>query len=248
MSDSSTTTHTITFVGAGPGAADLITLRGVHALAQAQVVLYDALIDHGVLAHAHPDAIMIDVGKRGVGVNAYESKKQAQINDALIQYGLQYTRVVRLKGGDPAIFGRLDEEIDAIISVGLNYDIVPGVSSALAAAASAQTALTRRGVARSVRLLTASVGTDQPDNLWHSHIAPSETLVFYMGGQRRQAIAQTLFNKGFATDTPVIMVFGASWSDETIVRLSLNELAQSTQNTEHQAPCIILVGAGLRSV
>ena len=247
MSDQ-TTPHTITFVGSGPGAADLITLRGVNALAQAQVVLYDALIDHGVLAHSHPDAIMIDVGKRGVGVNACESKKQTEINAALIQYGLQYERVVRLKGGDPAIFGRLDEEIDAIVSVGLNYDIVPGVSSALAAAASAQTALTKRGIARSVRLLTASVGDDQPDNLWHTHIAPSETLVFYMGGQRRQAIAQTLLKKGFAPDTPVIMVFGASWSEEAIVRLTLSELAHDQTQPQHAAPCIILVGAGLRTV
>lgn len=176
------------------------------------------------------------------------SQKQTEINAALIQYGLQYERVVRLKGGDPAIFGRLDEEIDAIVSVGLNYDIVPGISSALAAAASAQTALTKRGVARSVRLLTAAIGQDQPDNLWHTHIAPSETLVFYMGGQRRQAIAQTLLNKGFAADTPVIMVFGASWSDEAIVRLNLGELAHNTQDAEHHAPCIILVGAGLRAV
>ena len=157
--------HTITFVGAGPGATDLITLRGVKVLQTAQVVLYDALIDHGVLAHAHPDAIMVDVGKRGVGEKCGQSKKQADINAELIRYGLQYERVVRLKGGDPAIFGRLDEEIDAVLSVGLNYEIVPGVSSALAAAASAKTALTRRGVARSVRLLTASVGNDQPDNL-----------------------------------------------------------------------------------
>ena len=121
--------HTITFVGAGPGAADLITLRGVNALAQAQVVLYDALIDHGVLSHAHPDAILIDVGKRGVkNASCSESKKQADINAALIQYGVQYERVVRLKGGDPAIFGRLDEEIDAIVSVAL----VDGIDGALA--------------------------------------------------------------------------------------------------------------------
>jgi len=241
--------HTITFVGAGPGAADLITLRGVNALAQAQVVLYDALIDHGVLSHAHPDAILIDVGKRGVkNASCSESKKQADINAALIQYGVQYERVVRLKGGDPAIFGRLDEEIDAIVSVGLNYEIVPGVSSALAAAASAQTALTRRGVARSVRLLTASVGDDQPDNLWHTHLAPSETLVFYRGGQRRQAIAHILLEKSFAPDTPVIMVFGASWSEEAIVRLTLSELAHDQTQPHHAAPCIILVGASLRTV
>ena len=236
--------NTVYFVGAGPGAADLITLRGVNALAQAQVVLYDALIDHGVLAHAHPDALMIDVGKRG---NKCESKKQTEINAQLIHYGLQYERVVRLKGGDPAIFGRLDEEIDAVLSVGLDYEIVPGVSSALAAAASAKTALTKRGIARSVRLLTASVGQDQPDNLWQAHIAPSETLVFYMGGQHRQAIAQTLLQKGFDSNTPVMMVYGASWTDETIVRLNLQQMAaEYFEQPNTDAPCIILVGKGLR--
>lgn len=240
-------THTVTFVGAGPGAADLITLRGVKALQNAQVVLYDALIDHGVLAHAHPDAIMVDVGKRGVGEKCNQSKKQSDINAELVRYGLLHERVVRLKGGDPAIFGRLDEEIDAILSVGLNYEIVPGVSSALAAAASAQTALTRRGVARSVRLLTASVGNDQPDNLWHTHLTPSETLVFYMGGLHRQAVAQTLLDKGFADDTPVVMVFGASWDNETVVRLDLSRMANNDfTQPETDAPCIILVGKGLR--
>ena len=243
--------HTITFVGAGPGATDLITLRGVKVLQTAQVVLYDALIDHGVLAHAHPDAIMVDVGKRGAvninGEKCGQSKKQADINAELIRYGLQYQRVVRLKGGDPAIFGRLDEEIDAVLSVGLNYDIVPGVSSALAAAASAKTALTRRGVARSVRLLTASVGNDQPDNLWHTHLTPSETLVFYMGGLHRQAVAQTLLDKGFDGDTPVVMVFGASWVDEAVVRLDLTSMANNDfAQPETDAPCIILVGRGLR--
>lgn len=238
---------TIAFVGAGPGAADLITLRGVKALQNAQVVLYDALIDHGVLEHAHPDALLIDVGKRGVGERCSESKKQTDINAQLIRYGLQYERVVRLKGGDPAIFGRLDEEIDAVLSVGLNYEIVPGVSSALAAAASAKTALTRRGVARSVRLLTASVGTDQPDNLWHTHISPSETLVFYMGGLHRQAVAQTLLDKDFADDTPVVMVFGASWANEAVVRLDLARMASNDfAQPETDAPCIILVGKGLR--
>lgn len=242
--------HTITFVGAGPGAADLITLRGVEALKNAQIVLYDALIDHGensILAHAHPDAQLINVGKRGIGssTTCQESKKQADINALLVRYGLQYERVVRLKGGDPAIFGRLDEEIDSITSVGLHYTIVPGVSSALAAAASAQTALTRRGVARSVRLLTAVVGTEQPDNLWHAQIDPTETLVFYMGGQRRQTIAQILLEKDFAADTPVVMVFGASWHDERIERLNLNQLAHEDIHSD-TAPCIILVGKGLR--
>lgn len=234
--------HTITFVGAGPGAADLITLRGVKALNNAQVVLYDALIDHGVLEHAHTDALLVDVGKR---CTHGESKKQEVINAALVEYGVQYPRVVRLKGGDPAVFGRLDEEIDAIVAAGLNYSIVPGVSSALAAAAAAQTALTRRGVARSVRLLTASVGLDQPDNFWQAHISPTETLVFYMAGRHTQKIGQTLLDKNFDRATTVIIVRGASWDDEAIERMDLATLASMEAQLTH-TPCIVLIGQGLR--
>ena len=96
-------------------------------------------------------------------------------------------------------------------------------------------------------MLTASVGTDQPDNLWHTHITPSETLVFYMGGLHRQAVAQTLLDKGFTNDTPVVMVFGASWADEAVVRLDLSRMANNDfEQPNTDAPCIILVGKGLR--
>ena len=232
-----------TLVGAGPGDPELLTLKALKALQAATVVLVDDLVSEAIVALAPPGARIVHVGKRG----GCKSTPQALIEQLMLDAVRAGEHVVRLKGGDPAIFGRLDEEIDAVLSVGLNYDIVPGVSSALAAAASAKTALTRRGVARSVRLLTASVGNDQPDNLWHTHLTPSETLVFYMGGLHRQAVAQTLLDKGFDGDTPVVMVFGASWADEAVVRLDLTRMASNDfEQPKTDAPCIILVGKGLR--
>ena len=236
-------TSKILFVGAGAGAADLITMRGMNALKKAQVVLYDALIDRELLTYTHPNAILINVGKRAAHC---EAKKQTQINQLLIQYGLQYDCVVRLKGGDPSVFGRLDEEIDAIQSAGLSFEIIPGVSSAFAAAASAKTALTKRGIARSVRLLTATIGEQQPESHWHHDLTPDETLVFYMSRAQRQLIASTLLEKSFAPHTPVIIVYGASWHNETIHRTTLQYMGESG-GLENDAPCICLIGEALRT-
>ena len=233
----------IIFIGAGAGAADLITVRGMNALKKAQVVLYDALIDREILTYAPSSAILVNVGKRAAHC---EAKKQAQINQLLIQYGLQYDCVVRLKGGDPSVFGRLDEEIDAIQSVELSFEIIPGVSSAFAAAASAQTALTKRGIARSVRLLTATIGEQQPESHWHHDLTPDETLVFYMSRAQRQLIASTLLEKSFPQHTPVIIVYGASWPNETIHRTTLQYMGEFS-GLENDAPCICLIGEALRT-
>ena len=233
----------IIFIGGGAGAADLMTVRGMNALKKAQVVLYDALIDREILTYAPSSAILVNVGKRAAHC---EAKKQAQINQLLIQYGLQYDCVVRLKGGDPSVFGRLDEEIDAIQSVGLSFEIIPGVSSAFAAAASAQTALTKRGVARSVRLLTATTGGQQPENHWYQDISTNETLVFYMSRAQRTLIASTLLKKDFPADTPVIIVYGASWHNEVIHRMTLSQMMEPN-DCATDAPCICLIGEALRT-
>ncbi|TDR30732.1 uroporphyrinogen-III C-methyltransferase [Hydromonas duriensis] len=234
-------THTVTFVGAGPGAADLITLRGLKALQSAQAVLFDALIDASLLTHCSSDAILIDVGKRcGLG----RSRPQDEINQLLVENGLAFERVVRLKGGDPSIFGRLDEEMSAVKAAGLNVEVVPGVTAALAAAAAAQTPLTRRGVSRSVRLMTASVGQNQPHHAWDAHADANETMVFYMAGRQLQQIAHSLLDKGFSPNTPALIMQGVSWSNQSEQRTVLGQLADFGFEL-HDAPCVLLVGLAL---
>ena len=136
----------VSFVSAGPGAADLITLRGLQRLQSAEVVLFDALTDPALRAWA-PQATWVDVGKRGF----CDSTGQAHINALLVRWAAQGSRVVRLKGGDASIFGRLEEEIEALQAAGLSYEVVPGVTAAVAAAAAAGRPLTRRGRGRSVQ-------------------------------------------------------------------------------------------------
>jgi uroporphyrin-III C-methyltransferase len=234
--------HRITFVGAGPGAADLITVRGQKALQNAQVVLFDALIDDGLLAYCPLGVILVDVGKR---CSKNTAKPQDEINTLLIKYGLKYARTVRLKGGDPSIFGRLDEEIAAVKQAGLTVEIVPGVTAALAAAAVAQTPLTRRGVTRSVRILTATVGTTQPHNDWDAALDPSETMVFYMAGKQLQEIGLQLLFAGFSAKTPTLIVRGASWSNQGFVRLTLEDLPEYVLDNS-DAPTILMVGLALK--
>lgn len=234
-------THTIVFVGAGPGAADLITLRGLKALQTAQVVLFDALINPELLAHCSTDAQMIDVGKRCA---SGKSRPQAETNALIVEHGLMFERVVRLKGGDPSIFGRLDEEVAAARTAGLQVEVVPGITTALAAAAAAQTPLTRRGVTRSVRLMTASIGQNQPDNAWDTHLDPSETMVFYMAGRQVQQIGLKLLEKGFAPHTPVLISRGVSWPNQTQHHTVLGDLPNLVIDII-DAPCVLLVGLAL---
>ena len=233
--------HTIIFVGAGPGAADLITVRGLRALQNADVVLFDALIDPNLLNDCRADVLRVDVGKRCSKGNA---KPQSEINTLLLEYGLKFPNVVRLKGGDPSMFGRLDEEISAAKDAGLTVEVVPGVTAALAAAAVAQTPLTRRGVTRSVRFLTATVGTAQPENDWDASLNPSETLVFYMAGKQLGEIGRRLLAKGLSPSTPVMIVRGASWRTEECQRLTLSQLPE-WQLHDSDAPCLLMVGLAL---
>jgi uroporphyrin-III C-methyltransferase len=159
----------VVFIGAGPGAADLITVRGARRLAQAEVVLHDALIDPALREHA-PHARWVDVGKRGF----CDSTGQARINALLVRFAEQGLRVVRLKGGDPSVFGRLEEELEALAQAGIECEVVPGITAALAAAAATQRPLTRRGAGRSVALTTAMTKNCE---LRAAHSADTE--VFY---------------------------------------------------------------------
>ncbi|MBI5256808.1 MAG: uroporphyrinogen-III C-methyltransferase [Burkholderiales bacterium] len=223
----------VVFIGAGPGAADLITLRGLHRLAEAQVVLFDALTDPALREHA-PQAQWLDVGKRGFG----HATGQAAINALLVQQAQQHERVVRLKGGDPSVFGRLEEELQALAAHGIGYEVVPGVTAALAAAAHTARPLTRRGSGRSVSLTTAmtQLGTLEAKR-------SADTEVFYMAGQQLPALAAKLLEAGWPADTPVSVVSRAGWPDALATEHRVATLGEAADRHAGR-PAVVTVGAG----
>ena len=223
------------FIGAGPGSADLITLRGARVLGQATVVLFDALTDPALREFA-PSAEWIDVGKRGF----CDSTGQTRINALLVQHALAGARVARLKGGDPSVFGRLEEEIQALLQAGIGFDVVPGVTAALAAAAASARPLTRRGDGRSVALSTAMTAERE---LRASRRADTE--VFYMAGRQLAALSRRLAEAGWAADTPVSVVSRAGWPDQLCSEHQVASLAQACV-LHAGRPAVVTVGVGAR--
>lgn len=235
MSTTHSTYGKVWLIGAGPGAADLITVRGARLLAQAEVVLHDALVTDDMLALC-PQAIKIAVGKRCGQL----STAQAFINKQLIDQAAKFSRVVRLKGGDPMLFGRADEELRALEAHGICVEVVPGITAALAAAASTQQPLTQRGVARSVAFFTSSTA---PELHAQESMPDADTLVQYMGGKEAARTAQRLLAQGKPTSTPVIMVENCSRSNERVHRLNLGQLAQGWESG--QGPVLVMIGEAL---
>jgi len=231
----------VSFVGAGPGAADLITVRGLQRLQRARVVLFDALTDPALRDHA-PQARWIDVGKRGF----CDSTRQAHINALLVQWATRESEVVRLKGGDASVFGRLEEEIEALEAAGIPYEVVPGVTAALAAAAAAGRPLTRRGRGRSVAL-TTSVATDAQGQPVLRSSRSADTEVFYMAGRQLAALGRRLRAAGWPADTAVMVVSRAACADQLISDHTLEGLA--TAAVLHSSrPTVVTVGVGAQSV
>jgi uroporphyrin-III C-methyltransferase len=220
------------FVGAGPGSADLITLRGAGLLARADVVLSDALTDPA-LRELAPQAQWLDVGKRGFA----HATRQAAINALLLRMARQHALVVRLKGGDPSLFGRLEEELEALAAAGIDCEVVPGVTAALAAAAAAKRPLTRRGRGRSVAFSTAMT---QSGELRATRCADSE--VFYMAGRQLGALARRLRAAGWPADAPACVVSRAGWSDQLVSQHRVDTLAQATV-LHAGRPTVVTVGA-----
>ncbi len=227
----------VVFIGAGPGAADLITVRGAQRLAQADVVLFDALTDPALRSLA-PQARWIDVGKRGFCA----STGQASIDALLVRLAREHRCVVRLKGGDPSIFGRLEEELLALAAAGIESEVVPGVTAAIAAAAATQRPLTRRGAGRSVSLSTAMSHTGELDAGRHA-----DTEVFYMAGRQLGKLGRALLAAGWAVDTAVCVVSRAGWADCVSSDHALADLAGAAV-LHAGRPTVVTVGAGARPV
>jgi len=223
----------VTFIGAGPGAADLITVRGARLLAQAHVVLFDALTDPA-LRELAPRADWIHVGKRGF----CDSTGQTAINALLVKHALAGKAVVRLKGGDPSVFGRLEEELEALAQAGIACEVVPGVTAAIGAAAATQRPLTRRGGGRSVSLTTAMT---REGALRASRSADTE--VFYMAGKQLAALSRRLIAAGWPVDTPASVVSRAGWPDQLHSDHTVDSLGRAAM-LHAGRPTVVTVGAG----
>ena len=232
-------------VGAGPGAADLITVRGAKLLAQADIVFHDALVEPEMLALC-PQASLVAVGKRCGKL----SSAQQFINKRLVDAAQKHKIIVRLKGGDPMLFGRADEEIQALKAAGIEVAVVPGITAALAGAASIGQSLTLRGVSRSVAFVTLAQGKDQQDSELPILNPNADTLVYYMGRKDAVKIAQQLISQGPHTkDTPVQILEAVSTARERLWVSTLEEMAQGKADDwfDSNSPALIMVGEALRA-
>jgi uroporphyrin-III C-methyltransferase len=227
-------------VGAGPGDPDLLTRKAEKLIAAASVIFYDALVGPGVLALAAANTRLVSVGKRA----GRHSKDQKTIDKLLVEAALAGERVVRLKGGDPSVFGRSMEELSSCHAAGVPVHICPGVTAASAAAASLGTSLTLRGLARRLTLVTAHTRNGEvPDIDWQALADPQASLAVYIGKSAAAAIARGLIDAGLAGSTPVALVENASLPEERIFRTRLDLLPIAARTALGDGPALLLIGA-----
>jgi len=247
---SNTSISKVYLVGAGPGAADLITVRGAKLLEQANIVFHDALVEPEMLALC-PQAELVAVGKRCGKL----SSAQHFINKRLVDAAEKHQIVVRLKGGDPMLFGRADEEIRSLKDAGIEIEVVPGITAALAGAASIQQSLTLRGVSRSVAFITLAQAESTEKSTSNQPISnPSaDTLVYYMGRKDATKIAKQLIERSLQGDihhetTPVQILEAVSTARERLWSSTLTELANGKADEwfDSSSPALIMVGEALR--
>lgn len=229
----------VTLIGAGPGDPELLTLKAVKALSRADVIVHDRLVSDAVLSVAPENTMRISVGK----APGHHSYKQEDINGLLVHLALAGKNVARLKGGDPFIFGRACEEIEALESHGITWSVVPGVTAAQGCAASAGMPLTVRGTARSVRLVTGHCRADLPLDLdWASLADPATTIVFYMGHAAAPEITRQLVAHGLPGDTPALCISQGTTPTERRLWTRLDRLAADLGKAELPGPILIYVG------
>ena len=229
-------------VGAGPGDPDLLTRKAERLLGSATVIFHDALVGPGTLALAGREARLVHVGKR----SGRHSKDQQTIDRMIVDAALAGERVVRLKGGDPSIFGRATEELEACREAGIPIRICPGVTAASAAAASLGVSLTLRGLARQLTFVTAHARAGEELTLdWASLADPEATLAVYMGKAAAGTVATRLMAAGLARTTPVVMVENASLPEESIFHSRLDLLALAARTALGSGPALLLIGQAM---
>ncbi|WCD82443.1 uroporphyrinogen-III C-methyltransferase [Pseudomonas sp. TUM22785] len=223
-------------VGAGPGDPELLTLKAVRALNSAEVVMIDDLVNPAVLEHC-PGARVIRVGKRG----GCRSTPQAFIHRLMLRYARQGKRVVRLKGGDPCIFGRGGEEAQWLAERGVESELVNGITAGLAGATQCGIPLTLRGISRGVTLVTAHTQDDSEPE-WQALARSGTTLVVYMGVARLAAVREGLLAGGMAADMPVAMIENASLPHQRECRSTLAQMQADASDFQLKSPAILVIG------
>jgi uroporphyrin-III C-methyltransferase / precorrin-2 dehydrogenase / sirohydrochlorin ferrochelatase len=228
----------VMLVGAGPGDPELLTLKALRALQDADVILHDRLVPAAVLEFARRDATRICVGKMAGGM----STPQERINDMLIDYARQGRRVVRLKGGDPFVFGRGGEELEALARAGINFSVVPGITAATGCAAYAGIPLTHRGYAHSVSFVTAHSDSngDQPD--WRALASSGATAVFYMGLARLEHIVKQLLEHGAAAERPAAIIAQGTTANQRVITATVGTICGTASSANLQSPALLVVG------
>ncbi|HMT47298.1 MAG TPA: uroporphyrinogen-III C-methyltransferase [Novosphingobium sp.] len=225
-------------VGAGPGDPDLLTLRAARLVMQARIIVHDGLVDPAILAMAHPAAKLISVAKR----RSRHTMPQDEINALLVREALNGQDVVRLKGGDPFIFGRGGEEAEACRAAGVPVEVVPGISAAMGAAAAAQLPLTHRASASAVTFVTGQCkGLSEQD--WTGLAGKGRTLVIYMGLATAEAIADKLIADGLSPEMPVAVIENATRPEMRVLRAPVAGLAALVETHRVKSPALIVIGA-----
>jgi uroporphyrin-III C-methyltransferase len=230
----------VTFVGAGPGAAAHLTLGAFRALQAAEVVIHDRLVGDEVLALIPPHVHRIDVGKEGFG----PSTAQSTINATLVAQAMTGARVVRLKGGDCGIFGRLDEEMDALEAAGLSFTILPGLTSATVAAAAIGQSLTKRGRNGALRIITGHDMEGFAEQDWRGMARAGEVAAIYMGKKSARFIQGRLMMHGAKGETPVSIVENVSRAEQRVIEATLATLPEAV--AQATGPAVLLYGLAAR--
>lgn len=228
----------VALVGAGPGDPELLTLKAWRLITAAEVVLYDRLVSPEILALIPDSAEKVHVGKQ----RANHTLPQDQINQRLVDLAKQGFRVVRLKGGDPFIFGRGGEEIETLAGAGIRFQVVPGITAASGCAAYAGIPLTHRDYAQSVRFVTGHLKNNTCDLPWKDFVQNNQTLVFYMGLVGLPIICEQLIKHGMAPDMPVALISKGTTRDQLVVTGNLETIVQRVNDEGVQAPTLVIVG------
>jgi uroporphyrin-III C-methyltransferase len=231
----------VSFVSSGPGDAELLTLKAAARLRAADVVLYDDLAAGAILDHARKGATLVSVGKRA----GRPSARQEHVSRLLVDYAATGANVVRLKSGDAGVFGRLEEEIEALKAAAIGYEIVPGVTAASAAAAIFGLPLTRRHTARRVQFITgADVTGELPEDLnWAALADPLALTAVYMGKRTFPALAAKLLTQGMSPDTPALLAESVGHADQRLIHTTIARLAEQLTQENVTSTAVILYGA-----